>query len=98
MFEKCATEMALAHNMILRGLNSIYQQAPWVEQRDAQDFLEYCKLWVQVITVHHNGEESDFFPYIESSVSLTLATDRAVSGTTSGDEINQLDFFFIPLF
>lgn len=69
MLDSCATGMALAHNMILRGLNSIYQQAPWVEPSDTKDFLEYCKLWVQVVTVHHNGEENDFFPYIENAVS-----------------------------
>lgn len=77
MFETCATGMALAHNMILRGLNSIYQQAPWIQQRDTQDFLEYCKLWLQVITVHHSGEEKHFFPYIESAVSLTFTTTVA---------------------
>ncbi|KAH7152737.1 hemerythrin HHE cation binding domain-containing protein [Dactylonectria macrodidyma] len=67
VFETYATGMALAHNMILRGLNSIYKQAPWVKPKESRDFLEYCNLWLQVITIHHGGEEKSLFPYIESA-------------------------------
>jgi hypothetical protein len=60
MFETCATGMALAHNMILRGLNSIYQQAPWIQQKDTQDFLEYCKLWLQLLQYIIAGKRNTF--------------------------------------
>ena len=60
--------MALAHNMLLRGLNAIYKQAPWVQPQDIPSFVEYCRHWVAAITIHHAGEEKNLFPWIESTV------------------------------
>jgi hypothetical protein len=61
--------MALAHNGIIRGLNSIYLQAPNIPTKDAtavRDFLLYCCCWSESMHHHHNAEEADFFPNIES--------------------------------
>ncbi|KIX09295.1 uncharacterized protein Z518_00374 [Rhinocladiella mackenziei CBS 650.93] len=63
-----ATQMALAHNGILRGLNSIYLQATHIprEDRDAiRDFLTYCQCRCESMHHHHDAEEEDFFPSIE---------------------------------
>ncbi|KAK0264328.1 hypothetical protein LTS09_001806 [Friedmanniomyces endolithicus] len=63
-----ATQMALAHNGILRGLNSIYLQAPHVPRdssNDVRDFLTYCSCWCESMHHHHEAEEQDFFPNIE---------------------------------
>ena len=62
--------MALAHNGILRGLNSIYLQAPHLpddKDRDAtiRDFLTYCQCWCESMHHHHKAEETVFFPSIE---------------------------------
>ncbi|KAI1843556.1 hypothetical protein JX265_007340 [Neoarthrinium moseri] len=62
---EAATEMALAHNVLIRGLNSIYHQAPYVNPEDVQDFLGYAKNFVNVLTVHHDSEEDSFFPECE---------------------------------
>ena len=70
------TQMALAHNGILRGLNSIYLQAPHIpngereetdQNRDAiiRDFLTYCQCWCESMHHHHDAEETVFFPSIE---------------------------------
>ena len=58
--------MAIVHNMLIRGLNSIYLQAPHVLPADALPFLKYSLIWYAQLNVHHLGEEADFFPYIES--------------------------------
>jgi hemerythrin-like domain-containing protein len=61
-----AREMVNAHNGMLRGLNSIYQQAPHVSNpKDIQDFLTYCRFWTLWIHEHHEGEETMFFPAVE---------------------------------
>lgn len=60
-----ATQMALAHNSILRGLNAIYIQAPHIPRDAIQDFLTYCQCWCESMHHHHDGEEEKFFPSIE---------------------------------
>lgn len=58
--------MALAHNLMIRYLNSIYLQATGVEKaKDISDFLFYCKTWCTTIHEHHEGEEKVFFPRID---------------------------------
>ena len=55
--------MAHAHNVLIRGLNSIYQQAPNVsELQDAEDFLSFCRAWVEMVEHHHDNEETTMFP------------------------------------
>ncbi|KAK2027624.1 hemerythrin HHE cation binding domain-containing protein [Colletotrichum zoysiae] len=65
MFTRVASEMALVHNMVIRGLNSIYLQAPFVSPSDAEAFLRYTLAWYSLVHVHHSCEEADFFPAIE---------------------------------
>jgi hemerythrin-like domain-containing protein len=60
--------MALAHNGILRGLNSIYVQAEHLPHDDLgviRDFLTYCQCWCESMHHHHDAEETIFFPSIE---------------------------------
>ena len=60
--------MALAHNGILRGLNSIYLQATHIPPQDLdaiRDFLTYCQCWCESMHHHHDAEEQVFFPSIE---------------------------------
>ena len=63
-----ATQMALAHNGILRGLNSIYLQATHIPPEDLdaiRDFLTYGQCWSESMHHHHDAEEKNFFPSIE---------------------------------
>lgn len=60
--------MALAHNGILRGLNSIYLQAPNIPSQDlatVRDFLTYCQCWCFSMHHHHEVEVTNFFPNVE---------------------------------
>ncbi|GKT42888.1 uncharacterized protein ColSpa_03069 [Colletotrichum spaethianum] len=65
VFSRIASGMALIHNMAIRGLNSIYLQAPHVSASDTKAFLQYTLAWYSLLHVHHSGEEADFFPAIE---------------------------------
>jgi hemerythrin-like domain-containing protein len=69
----CASEMANAHNVIIRGLNAILQQAPHVpvvnapnyNAKDVKDLLFYVQAWVKMVNHHHSVEEDHMFPGIE---------------------------------
>lgn len=58
--------MAVVHNAILRGLNSVYLQAPSAKaQSNRASFLQYCHKWYEVVHGHHSHEEAKLFPEIE---------------------------------
>lgn len=60
-------EMANVHNLLLRGLNSIYNQAPFVTlPADISDLMLYTTAWADTIHHHHSAEETLFFPRIEA--------------------------------
>lgn len=64
--------MTHAHNLFLRGLNSVYQQGPHVhDPKDAQDLLIFCHAWVISLEHHHEVEETQLFP------GLAAVTDDA---------------------
>jgi len=69
-FTKAATEMALIHNVALRGMNSIYLQAPHVPAKDVQPFIGYCKAWSELLHSHHESEEALLFPSIEKAAGV----------------------------
>lgn len=48
--------VALLHNVILRGFNSIYLQAPAVKPSDVPDFLGYSLAWCRFVKAHHDDE------------------------------------------
>lgn len=61
-----ATEMALVHNVLLRALNSIYIQAPNIEEAgDIIDFMSFLDCWSRVLHAHHLTEETVYFPLLE---------------------------------
>lgn len=73
--------MALAHNGIIRGLNSIQLQAMHLPVQDhtiVQDFLIYCQCWCESMEHHHHAEEQEFFPNIERISGQEGIMDRNV--------------------
>ncbi|KAL2851044.1 hemerythrin HHE cation binding domain-containing protein [Aspergillus pseudoustus] len=64
-----ANEMAVSHNIYIRGLNAIYNQAEQVTTvPDIRDFLTFCQIWIEVIHHHHSLEEEIMFPGIEQDL------------------------------
>lgn len=57
--------MAVVHNQLIRGLNSIYHQAEFVPEADADNFVTFCECWSQSVHSHHDNEEKVEFPLIE---------------------------------
>lgn len=57
--------MALLHNSIFRGYNSIYLQAPHVQDADKADFIGYALTWFKFVKSHHDDEEDSLFTKIE---------------------------------
>jgi hemerythrin-like domain-containing protein len=58
--------MAVSHNIYIRGLNAIYNQAHGVAApADVKDFLKFCQIWIEVVHHHHSLEEEIMFPGIE---------------------------------
>ncbi|KAJ3557002.1 hypothetical protein NPX13_g10019 [Xylaria arbuscula] len=65
IFSTGATHMALLHNSIFRGYNSIYQQAPNVKEVDVNDFIGYSLTWYKFVKSHHDDEEVSLFTKVE---------------------------------
>ena len=68
-----ATEMTHVHNLILRPLNAIYNQAPYIPKdslETVKSFLFYCENWHGCINHHHHGEEEHFFPRLEQAAGV----------------------------
>lgn len=58
----------MVHNLLLRGINSIYLQCVNVELKSPEsipDFVSYAREWGLTVREHHDIEESFFFPEIE---------------------------------
>jgi hemerythrin-like domain-containing protein len=65
IFTTGATHMAHIHNAILRGYNSIYQQAAHVKEEDKAAFIGYALAWYRFVKSHHDDEEAELFPKVE---------------------------------
>lgn len=72
--------MALLHNAIIRGFNSIYIQAPHVERNDISSFIGYSQTWYRFVKSHHDDEEENLFTKIEE-----LLNDKTVFAETHGE-------------
>ncbi|KUI57384.1 hypothetical protein VP1G_04661 [Cytospora mali] len=65
LFSTGASHMALLHNSIFRGYNSIYLQAPHVQEADKADFIGYTLTWYKFVKSHHDDEEQSLFTKVE---------------------------------
>lgn len=70
--------MVLSHNSLIRGYNSIYQQAPRLLSSDNKDFIGYCLAWHTCVAKHHQYEETLFFPAIEKATNVRGIMDGEV--------------------
>lgn len=69
--------MALVHNAMIRGFNSIYQQAPWVMEDHKPAFVGYGLTWAKFVLSHHDDEEHTLF----KKVSVVLDDDEIWEST-----------------
>jgi hemerythrin-like domain-containing protein len=79
----CATQMGLIHNIIIRGLNSVVRQAPYVDDaskpdyntQNVKDLLFYVQAWCRNLDHHHSVEENTFFPLVEEATGVVGLMD-----------------------
>jgi hypothetical protein len=58
-----AQDMAHFHNILLRCLNALYLQAPYLKtDTDKQDFITLTNHFLTFLHHHHEAEENDIFP------------------------------------
>ncbi|OAA81282.1 Protein kinase-like domain protein [Akanthomyces lecanii RCEF 1005] len=77
LFTAGATHMALVHNAMIRGFNSIYQQAPYIDDELSSDFVQYSLTWASFVTSHHHDEEDNLFDKVSD-----LLDDKTVWAET----------------
>lgn len=73
-----ASHMTVSHNSLIRGFNSIYQQAPRISASDYKDFVGYCLAWHGCVEEHHYHEEVNYFPEIEKATGQKGVMDGEV--------------------
>ncbi|KAI0536978.1 hypothetical protein GGR58DRAFT_371136 [Xylaria digitata] len=70
-----ANEIAHIHNAMLRGLNSIYLQAPHVQQsQDIADLLFLTQSWSTWLLDHHHLKENTMLPGFEAALGVPAGT------------------------
>ena len=69
-FWMAAMRMAIVHNAIIRGLNAIILQAPYVAVYQGEDFIGYARSWFEFVHDHHLAEEELLFPTIEKAIGI----------------------------
>ena len=63
-----ASIMGDFHNNLIRAFNTLYEQADKIEpgSRDVTDFLSYSQVVCEIVDMHHDWEETSYFPAVEA--------------------------------
>lgn len=85
-----ANELAHTHNAMLRGLNVIYLQAPFVRlPADIADLLFLAQAWSSWVLDHHEMKESAMMPEFEAVLGLEPGALSASSLRRRNDGANE---------
>ncbi|KAF9477708.1 hypothetical protein BDN70DRAFT_837458 [Pholiota conissans] len=63
-------DMSLAHNLIIRGVNSLYKNALLVKPEDIGAYSGYALSCLQFVHSHHHGEEAVVFPRFQTKLDM----------------------------
>lgn len=88
-------EMSLIHNVIIRGLNSIWINAPLVKKEDEVAFAGYTLAWIELLDHHHHGEETIIFPFFQTKLDMTPNVDQHAAFL---DHVNALKDYMQKVF
>lgn len=61
-------DMAMIHNVFIRGVNSVYNNAPNVAPQDIPAFAGYCLVVIDAVRDHHEYEETFIFPVLDKRI------------------------------
>lgn len=91
--------MALVHNSMIRGYNSIVNQLPFIADSDVEGFLDYSHAWAASVHAHHDDEETGLFPNV--SIMLkdeTIWKDTHEEHVELATRIKTMFDDFVPFF
>ncbi|KAF7316658.1 DNA-directed RNA polymerase subunit [Mycena chlorophos] len=66
VFDNFPIEMAIAHNIFIRGINAIYAQVGEIQGDQVKPFTFFCSCFFSMLHHHHHLEETLIFPILES--------------------------------
>ncbi|KAG8927456.1 hypothetical protein FRC01_007468 [Tulasnella sp. 417] len=83
LYEMQPVRMAILHNIILRGFNSMiyYNGEVIAGTKKYMSFLSYCNQVINFVHHHHSIEETIFFPWLETKLG-----EGAMGGNVEGHE------------
>ncbi|KAF8902576.1 hypothetical protein CPB84DRAFT_1846226 [Gymnopilus junonius] len=67
-----STELILMHNVVIRGLNSIWLNAPLVLRSDTKSFIGYGLACTSLIRAHHKTQEQVIFPRFQEKIDMRM--------------------------
>ena len=82
-------DMALIHNVFIRGMNSIWRNAPLVKPGDEIAFAGYCLCCMTLIHDHHHGEETILFPFFQTKLDMSHNVEQHESFHAGMDAFEQ---------
>ena len=63
-------DMSLIHNVFIRSVNTIWNNAPLVTPRDEVSFAGYALTMAGAIHTHHHSEETIVFPFLATKLPM----------------------------
>ena len=92
-----ATEMCVVHNIIIRGLNSIYIQANHVKSEDYKAFVGYCLSWHRFVSHHHYSEETGFFTPLQEMLGPSVMAESVEEHRAFHDGLDAYHAYLLSL-
>jgi hemerythrin-like domain-containing protein len=89
--------MCCVHNCLIRGLNSIYLQAPHVEPQDFKSFIGYAYSWYKMIHHHHDIEEKYFFAEINRQLGEEVMSESIAEHLAFHDGLERYEAYLTSL-
>ncbi|MCJ1475920.1 hypothetical protein MMC13_004584 [Lambiella insularis] len=97
-FTEEGSHMTISHNVMIRGYNSIIQQAPRLSAADHKDFIAYSMAWHRYVHDHHRYEETLLFPAIEEATGEKGVMDgQAEQHATFHDGLDRFKAYLLTL-
>ncbi|KAJ7227378.1 hypothetical protein GGX14DRAFT_629689 [Mycena pura] len=85
------SNMAIAHNMFIRGINAVYAQAEGIKKDQVKPFVFFCVSFLGMIHHHHHLEETLLFPFFETKLGAKAMEHNVEQHHEFMDRLNDLE-------
>ncbi|KAJ7222457.1 hypothetical protein GGX14DRAFT_428806 [Mycena pura] len=93
IFDNQAINMAIAHNMFIRGINAVYAQAEGIKEDQVKPFVFFCVSFLGMIHHHHHLEETLQFPFFETKLGAHAMEHNVEQHHEFMDRMNDLEMY-----